>query len=60
MAWRDLVSNWDLLRYLGEVHDILVYFLEVEHSNVIEEFLDEYNEEFTEWVKTETEEGADD
>lgn len=55
-----MVSNWDLLRYLEEVHDILVYFLEVEHSNVIEEFLDKYNEEFTEWVKTETEEGADD
>lgn len=55
-----MVSNWDLLRYLEEVHDILVYFLEVEHSNVIEEFLDKYNEEFTEWVKTETKEVADD
>lgn len=55
-----MISNRDLLRYLEEVHDILVYFLEVEHSNVIEEFLSEYNEEFIEWVKTETEEGMDD
>ena len=59
MAWRDLISCQDLERYLEEVHGILVYFLEVQHSDVIEGFLDEYNEEFVEWCRTETEEGLD-
>lgn len=53
MALRDAVSNQDLLRYLKEVHDLFVYYLEIEHSDAIEGFLAEYNEEFAEWIRDE-------
>lgn len=59
MVWRDMISYQDLERYLREVHDILVYFLEINFPDAIEKFLDEYNEEFVDWIKNETEEGLD-
>lgn len=59
VVWRDMISYQDLERYLREVHDILVYYLEVYHSDVIEKFLDEYNDEFIDWCRNETEEGLD-
>ena len=59
MVWRDMISCQDMERYLREVHDILVYFLGLYYSDAIEKFLDEYNEEFIDWCRNETEEGLD-
>lgn len=51
MAWRDIVSYQQLEDYLKETHDLLVYYLEVCHSDAIEGFLSEYNEEFLEYCE---------
>lgn len=53
MIYRDMISNQDLLRYLSEEHDLFVYYLEVCHTDAIEGFLSEYNNEFMEWVHSE-------
>lgn len=53
MAWRDTVSHQHLMEFLEEAHDLLVRYLEINHSDVIEGFLDENQYEFTEWIKFE-------
>ena len=52
MAYRDIVSNQDLLRYLEETHDLFVYYIEINHSDAIEGFLSDYNEEFLEYCES--------
>ena len=52
MAYRDIVSNQELLRYLEEMHDLFVYYIEINHSDAIEGFLSDYNEEFLEYCES--------
>lgn len=53
MAWSDLVSFQELHQFLEEVNWLLVYWLETSRPSVIEEFLDDYNSEFCEFIESE-------
>ena len=52
-AWRDAVSYSDLMRFLEEHHELLVDFIEYQYGDAIDDFLDEYSYEFTEWCECE-------
>lgn len=53
MAIRDSVSYQDLSRYLGEVHDLFVDFLETCYPDAIEDFLYQHGDLFAEWMESE-------
>ena len=50
MVWRDLVSYQELEQFFSATHDLLVYYLETSASDVIEGYLNDYNEEFLEFI----------
>lgn len=52
-ALRDRVGHQDLMRFLDDASEMFFEFIEVNYGNAIEEFLDEYNYEFTEWCEYE-------
>lgn len=51
MAWRDLVSSQELEWFFRDSVPLLTDWLDTVHPSIVEEYLDQYNETFLEFLK---------